>query len=81
MDTINELRGKTAAAPEEAAAPTPPTPAPTPPPTPPRAKMTGGQFSVGDDVKIIQSVPNHKPPSGEDTIEGRYAGVLFTTAS
>ena len=30
---------------------------------------------------MIQTVPNHKPPSAEDTIEGRYAGVLFVTAS
>lgn len=37
-------------------------------------------FSLGD-VKQIQSTPDHKPPSNEDTIEGRYAGVLFTSAS
>jgi len=35
---------------------------------------------VGD-IKQIQSTPNHKAPSAEDTIEGRYAGVLFTSAS
>lgn len=37
-------------------------------------------FSVGD-VKQIQSTPDHKPPTQEDTIEGRYASVLFTSAS
>lgn len=37
-------------------------------------------FSVGD-VKKIQSTPDNQPPSKEDTIPGRYATVLFTTAS
>lgn len=37
-------------------------------------------FSLGD-VKKIQSTPDHQPPSKEDTIPGRYASVLFTTAS
>ena len=37
-------------------------------------------FSVGQ-IKEIQSTPDHKPPSEEDTIPGRYSGVLFTTAS
>ena len=37
-------------------------------------------FSVGD-VKQIQSTEDHKPPAMEDTIGGRYASVLFTTAS
>ena len=37
-------------------------------------------FSVGD-VKQMQSTPDHKPPFQEDTIEGRYASVLFTSAS
>lgn len=37
-------------------------------------------FTVGD-IKRIDSTPDHLPPSKEDTIEGRYAGVLFTTAS
>ena len=37
-------------------------------------------FSVGD-IRKIDSTPDHKPPSQEDTIEGRYSGVLFTTAS
>jgi ATP synthase F1 delta subunit len=37
-------------------------------------------FSVGD-VKQMQSTPDHKPPFAEDTIEGRYASVLFTSAS
>jgi len=73
MDTLNELRGKTAEEPPKAA------PKATPPPPPP--KMTGGSWSVGPDVKVIQSAPGNKPPSAEDSIEGRYAGVLFTTAS
>lgn len=37
-------------------------------------------FSVGD-VKQVQSTPGNKPPSQEDTIEGRYAAVLFSSAS
>lgn len=37
-------------------------------------------FTLGD-VKKIDSTPDHKPPSLEDTIEGRYASVLFSTAS
>jgi len=76
MDTVNELRGKAA---EEPAAPTPPPPKPKM--TAGGSKSVGGGFSVGPDVKVIQSAPDNKPPSSEDTIEGRYAGVLFTTAS
>jgi hypothetical protein len=37
-------------------------------------------WSVGD-IKVIESTPDNKAPSKEDTIEGRYAGVLFTSAS
>lgn len=37
-------------------------------------------FSLGD-IKRVQSTPDNKAPSFEDTIEGRYANVLFTTAS
>lgn len=37
-------------------------------------------WSAGD-MPQIDSVPNDKPPAQEDTIEGRYAYVLFTTAS
>jgi ATP synthase F1 delta subunit len=37
-------------------------------------------FSVGD-IKRSDSAPGDKPPSMEDTIEGRYAAVLFMTAS
>ena len=37
-------------------------------------------FSMGD-VKKIQSTPDHKAPNPEDTIPGRYASVLFSTAS
>lgn len=29
----------------------------------------------------IKSVPNHKPPISEDSIPGKYAGVLFSSAS
>jgi len=37
-------------------------------------------YTLGD-VNVIQSTPDNKAPSYEDTIEGRYANVLFTTAS
>ena len=37
-------------------------------------------FSVGD-VKVVNSTPDHKPPTQDDTIDGRYASVLFTSAS
>lgn len=37
-------------------------------------------FSLGDVTKV-GSTPDNKAPSYEDTIEGRYANVLFTTAS
>ena len=37
-------------------------------------------FSVGD-IPMVQSAPDHKPPKAEDTIPGRYAAVLFTSAS
>lgn len=37
-------------------------------------------FSLGD-VKVVTATPDNKAPSYEDTIEGRYANVLFTTAS
>ena len=37
-------------------------------------------FSVGNIVKI-ESTEGNKAPHEEDTIEGRYSGVLFTTAS
>ena len=39
-----------------------------------------GAFSVGT-INQVNSSPDHKPPITEDTIEGRYAGVLFSTAS
>ena len=39
-----------------------------------------GAFSVGS-IKQVNSAPDNKPPIAEDTIEGRYAGVLFTSAS
>lgn len=37
-------------------------------------------FSLGD-VKVVESTPDNLAPSYEDTIEGRYANVLFTSAS
>ena len=37
-------------------------------------------FDLGN-IKKVDSTPDHQPPSREDTIEGRYAGVLFTHAS
>ena len=37
-------------------------------------------FDLGN-IKKVESTPDHQPPSAEDTIEGRYAGVLFTFAS
>lgn len=37
-------------------------------------------FSLGD-IKVVTNTPDNKAPSYEDTIEGRYANVLFTTAS
>jgi len=37
-------------------------------------------FTVGD-VKQVQSTENHKPPFRDDSVPGRYAEVLFTTAS
>jgi ATP synthase F1 delta subunit len=49
-------------------------------PAAPLDKSLFNAFSVGD-VKKIQSTPDHQPPSKEDTIPGRYATVLFTTAS
>ena len=32
-------------------------------------------------VKAVESTPDHQAPFYEDTIEGRYANVLFSTAS
>merc|ERR1719327_966143 len=37
-------------------------------------------FDLGD-ITVVQTTDDHKPPIKEDTIEGRYSGVLFTTAS
>lgn len=37
-------------------------------------------FSVGD-INVVQSAPDNEPPIKEDTIEGRYAAVLFSSAS
>ena len=41
---------------------------------------SGKFFSLGD-IPRIDSTPDHKAPSMEDTIEGRYASVLFMGAS
>jgi len=43
-------------------------------------KSLFGAFSCGD-IKQIQSVENNKPPLKDDSVPGRYAEVLFTTAS
>merc|ERR1712195_295633 len=40
----------------------------------------GTFFSLGD-IPRIDSTPDHKAPRSEDTIEGRYASVLFMGAS
>ena len=32
-------------------------------------------------VKVVESTEGHQPPMKEETIAGRYAGVLFTGAS
>lgn len=78
---------------EEVPAYTPPTPAPTQKSSKvdwsaagkaPEAQTLDQSlfqsFSVGD-VKVVQTTEDHKPPIQEDTIEGRYASVLFSTAS
>ena len=70
MDTINQLRGKAEPEPE----------APTPPPKP-RFTSGGSAFTLGPDVQVVQSTPDHKPPTVDDSLQGRYASVLFTTAS
>jgi hypothetical protein len=46
----------------------------------PISKDLFGAWSVGD-ITVTQSVPDNRPPSQEDTIEGRYAYVLFVSAS
>ena len=38
-------------------------------------------FTLGNNIKKVASAPDHKPPSWEDTIEGRYASSLFIAAS
>lgn len=43
-------------------------------------KSLFGAFSVGD-VKQVQSTEDNKPPFKDDSVPGRYAEVLFTTAS
>lgn len=56
-------------------------PEPTPTPEPqPVSRDLFTPFSVGD-IKQVASVEGNEALSKEDTIEGRYAGVLFTTAS
>lgn len=44
------------------------------------AKDLFGAFSLGS-INQVNSAPDNKPPIAEDTIEGRYAGVLFSSAS
>jgi len=75
------------ASPSEETAHAEATPEPTPEPVvepvhaaEPVSKDLFTPFSVGD-IKVVNSVENNKALSREDTIEGRYAGVLFTTAS
>ena len=43
-------------------------------------KSLFGAFSVGD-VKKVQTTDDHKAPFKDDSVPGRYAEVLFTTAS
>jgi hypothetical protein len=43
-------------------------------------KSLFGAFSVGD-VKQVQSTEGNKAPFRDDSVPGRYAEVLFTTAS
>lgn len=52
----------------------------TPAPVKAAAHVVSSYFEITD-VNIQQSAPGHKSPIAEDTIEGRYAGVLFTSAS
>jgi hypothetical protein len=42
--------------------------------------LSGSFFTLGD-IPRVDTIPDHKAPSAENTIEGRYAGVLFTGAS
>lgn len=71
------------------------TPPPPPPKAAPKADFSAagqsaekqdvdkslfGAFSVGD-IKQVQSTDDHKPPFKDDSVPGRYAEVLFTTAS
>ena len=42
--------------------------------------FSSAPFTLGD-IPRIDTTPDHKAPSQEDTIEGRYASVLFTGAS
>lgn len=37
-------------------------------------------FSTKSEVEI-KSVPGNKPPIIEDSVQGKYAGVLFSSAS
>lgn len=51
--------------------------------TPPKEEklvLQGGNFELGQ-INVVQSAPDHEPPIKEDTIEGRYAAVLFSSAS
>lgn len=59
-----------------------PVPEPVKTPEPVRQAMhkVSSYFDIGD-IPVVQTAPGHKCPIAEDTIEGRYAGVLFTSAS
>merc|ERR1712147_557935 len=69
---------------EEVVAEVPPTPEPTvdfsgaskAQEMPSINKDLFASFDLGD-VKVVESAPDNKPPTQEDTIEGRYASVLF----
>lgn len=44
------------------------------------AHKVSSYFEITDVTKV-QTAPGHTAPVAEDTIEGRYAGVLFSSAS
>lgn len=57
------------------------TPEPVPEPVKPTPVASSGKFFTLGDIPRIDTTPDHKAPSQEDTIEGRYASVLFMGAS
>ena len=56
-------------------------PEPVPQPVRSTPVASSGKFFTLGDIPRIDTTPDHKAPSQEDTIEGRYATVLFTGAS